>query len=105
MFFRHITIGQILYNQFILPYKATDTLVLTEQMKSLKNQIMDTHDSQARFFQIIKDSSSFDVFIDREVLREIKEPMDYSQPPTIPLGYEYPGSSIRFEDFKSSIDV
>ena len=35
----------------------------------------------------------------REVLREVKELIDYTQPPTTPLGYEYPGSSIKFETF------
>lgn len=94
-----------LYNQFISQRHPTDILVLTEKMKSLKNQIIGIHKSQAKFFQIIKDSSSVEAFMSREVLREIKEPIDYMQPPMTPLGYEYPGSSIRFEDFKTAIDV
>lgn len=94
-----------LYNQFVSPRQATDTLALTDKTKSLKNQIIDIHKSQTKFFQIIKDSSSFEALMSREVLREIKEPINYMQPPMTQLGYEYPGSSLRFEDFKSAIDV
>ena len=94
-----------LYNQFVSPRQATDTLVLTNKMKSLKKQIIEIHSSQARFFHTIQESSSAEVFMDREVLSEIKEKIDYTQSPTTPLGYEYPGSSIKFDDFKSSIDV
>ena len=94
-----------LWNQFVSPREATDILMLTDKMKSLKDSIIGIHNSQASFFQTIKESSSSDAFMNREVLREIKKPMDYAQPPTTPLGYEYPGSSLRFEDFKSSINV
>ena len=94
-----------LYNQFVAPRQATDILVLTDKTKLLKNQIIDIHKSQARFFQIIKDSSSSEALMSREVLREVKESIDYTQPPTTPLGYEYPGSSIKFEDFIAAIDV
>ena len=94
-----------LYNQFVSLRQATDTLVLTDKTKLIKNQIIDIHKSQTKFFQIIKDSSSAEALMSREVLREVKEPIDYTQPPTTPLGYEYPGSSIKFETFKASIDV
>lgn len=94
-----------LYNQFVSPRQATDTLLLTGKTKSLKSQIVDIHKSQTKFFQIIKDSSSSEAFMSREVLREVKEPIDYTQPPTTPLGYEYPESNIKFEAFKVSIDV
>lgn len=93
------------YNQFISSVQPTDTIALTDKTKSLKNKIIDSHASQAGFFQTIRESSSYEALMSREVLREVIEPIDYTKPPTTPLGYEYPGSSIKFEDFKASIGV
>jgi len=94
-----------LWNQFVPGRKETDTLLLTNEMKSLQNQVIKCHQTQESFFQLVTESGSAKLFRNREVLRAIEEPIDYFQPPTTPVGYEYPGSSITFEDFKKLINT
>jgi len=92
-----------IWNQFASGREATDTLELSSEMKTLQNRVMGAHATQSVFFNAIKASDSYDLFSTREVLRLVSQPMDYTKPPTIPVGYEYPGSKLRFENFKSAI--
>lgn len=91
-----------IWNQFA-SHKATDTLTLTPDMQVLQDQVVATHASQAGFFNTIRQSSSNGLLSAREVLRLVSQPINYAEPPTTPVGYEYPGSKIRFEDFKTAI--
>lgn len=91
-----------LWNQFA-SHEATDTLILTPEMKALQDQVITTHESQAGFFNTIRQSNSNGLLSTREVLRFIAQPIDYMVPPTEPVGYEYPGSKLRFDDFKTAI--
>lgn len=93
-----------IWNQFA-SHEATDTLTLTSDMQILQDQVIATHASQAGFFNTIRQSSSNDMLSTREVLRLVTQPINYMEPPTTPVGYEYPGSKIRFEDFKTAIRV
>jgi len=92
-----------LWNQFTPGKDATDTLLLTKEMKALQERVIKCHKTQESFFQLATEGTSSELFKSREVLKAVKEPIDYFQPPTTPLGYEYPGSSITYEDFKDSI--
>ena len=74
-------------------------------MQILQGRVMATHASQSGFFDIVRRSSSYDVFTTREILRFASEPINYATSPTTPIGYEYPGSAFRFEDFKSAIGL
>lgn len=92
-----------LYNQFVPPREATETLTLNPEQKALKEQVIASHATQEKFFNLIKESSSADLFFTREILRYVSSPMDYREPPSTPIGYEYPGSRITFADFKKAI--
>jgi len=91
-----------IWNQFT-SHEVTDTLVLSPKTKILQDRVIAVHESQAGFFNIIKQSSSYKLLSTREVLRMVSQPINYIEPPTMPVGYEYPGSKIRFEDFKIAI--
>jgi len=92
------------WNQFT-SHEATDTLPLSPKMKTLQDRVIDVHESQAGFFNTIKQSNSCELFSSREVLRLVTQPINYREPPTTPVGYEYPGSKIRFEDFKVAVSL
>ena len=94
-----------LWNQLVPCREATDTLTLSLEMKMLQSRVMAAHASQVGFFDIVRRSSSYEVFSLREILRFVSEPINYSEPPTFPVGYEYPGSPLRFEDFKTAIGL
>ncbi len=94
-----------IWNQFVSPWEATNILTLSPEMKILQNRVIAAHATQAVFFDTIKQSSSHNLFSTREVLRLVSQPINYAEPPTTPVGYEYPGSKIRFEDFKTAIGL
>lgn len=91
-----------IWNQFA-SHEATDTLTLTPDMKALQDRVIAIHASQAGFFNTIRQSSSNDLLSAREVLRLVTQPINYMEPPTVPVGYEYSGSKLRFDDFKTAI--
>jgi len=91
-----------IWNQFA-SHEATDILNLAPDTKELQDRVIAVHASQAGFFNTIRQSSSNELFSTREVLRLVTQPIDYMSPPTTPVGYEYPGSKLRFEDFKTAI--
>ncbi|OGZ04444.1 MAG: hypothetical protein A2648_01740 [Candidatus Lloydbacteria bacterium RIFCSPHIGHO2_01_FULL_41_20] len=92
-----------LWNQFIDGREPTYTLELTDKQKGLQNQVISSHKTQETFFNTIKQSDSYKFFSTREILRLALKPIDYIKPPTTPVGYEYPGGKIRFEDFKKAV--
>ena len=93
-----------LYNQFVPGQTETYIYPLDEEGTALKQQIIHTHASQERFFTEILESSSAQLMLSREILREVSEPIDYTKPPTDPVGYEYPGSSLTFASFVEVIN-
>ena len=91
------------FNQFVSPHEATYMKELDGNEVKLKRSVMLSHKTQKEFMDTIFDGSSKDIFFEREVLRKVKLPVDYTKPPTDPVGYEFPGSKVRFEDFKQAI--
>ena len=84
--------------------KAVDyELKLTSEQKQLQNSIVQTHKTQKNFMSLLINNADYALFSSREVLRNVTSVIDYTMPPEIPLGYEYPGSKIKFEDFKKII--
>ena len=94
-----------LWNQLVPHRQATDTLTFSPEMKMLQGRVMAAHASQSGFFDIVRRSSSYEVFSAREILRSVSEPINYAKAPTTPIGYEYPGSTLRFEDFTAAIGL
>jgi len=88
-----------LWNQFSSERKADFTLELDETGTELKHQIFDCHKTQKEFFDRVLASSSKDVLLQREVLRFIGGDLDYTSEPTTPVGYEFTGSPVKFDDF------
>jgi len=91
------------FNQFVSPHEATYTKELNENEAELKRSVMLAHKTQKEFMDAIFDGDSKGIFFKREVLRKVELPVDYTKPPTDPVGYEFPGSKVRFEDFKKAI--
>lgn len=92
------------YNRFVAQHPVTETFRLDSKQKDLKRSVMDAHASQKRFMDEILDSESSEQFFNHEKLRKLDTPYDYTKPPTDPVGYEFPGSSIQFTDFVSAIE-
>ncbi|MFZ1720221.1 MAG: PIG-L family deacetylase [Candidatus Moraniibacteriota bacterium] len=91
------------WNRFVVGREATYTLTLDSNQKLLKEKVINAHKTQEGFWTLIRQSRDFDVFSSREVLRYIEKPIGYNEPPTNPIGYEYPGSKILFKDYISAI--
>ncbi len=91
------------WNQFIPGREETARLELSPLQQNLQNRVVAAHSTQREFFNAIRESKSNEEFSRREVLREIHEPVDYSQPPENPVGYEYPGSKLSFESFRKAV--
>lgn len=91
------------YNRFIQNHPATETFTLNDSQKKLKKAVMEAHASQKRFMTEIIKSDSSEQFFDREKLRKLEKPYDYTMPPTDPIGYEFPSSTLRFADFVSAV--
>lgn len=94
-----------IWNQFIASREPTDILTLTALQQNLQNRVIAVHSTQQGFFNVIRVSSSNDLFSKREVLRLVSVPMDYTQPPENPVGYEYLGNKLKFVDFKKVVLV
>lgn len=94
---------QRLFNQFIPPRKATYTFKLTFEQKSFKTKIMFAHKSQWGGFMEAVERSDDQLFFEREVLRYVDSPIDYTQKPTDPIGYEFLNSKAKFDDFQRVI--
>ena len=92
-----------IWNQFIPGREITETLTLTPDQHELQDKVIAVHSTQTDFFNAIKSSSSYNLLSKREILRFVSEPIDYTQPPENPLGYEYPGSKLTFTSFISAI--
>lgn len=91
------------WNKFA-PDKLSDyELKLTNEQRQLQKVILKTHRTQENFINSLINSDDYALFSSREVLRSISGVIDYTTPPENPLGYEYPGSGIKFEDFKDVI--
>ena len=94
---------QRVWNAFLPGRRASDTLTLSPKEKRLKNEVMQAHKTQQAFFMMVKHSAAKEYIFEREILRHVTKPMDYTAPPASPVGYEFPGSPARFEDFKAAI--
>ncbi len=92
-----------LWNQFAPGREIAFTLALSDEQKALQEKVIAAHKTQESFFNLVKASTSAEFLFKREILRHISIPIDFTLPPTTPVGYEYPGSKIRFEDFKNVI--
>lgn len=90
------------WNKFIPPKRSTEIVLLSKKMKQCKNNLINTYESQRKLFDAIKKSKSHH-FFSREVLRPLRFTTNYLVPPITPVGYEYPGSSFRFDNFIKSI--
>lgn len=93
------------WNKFVSGRNADYEIKLTDEQKQLQNTIVQTHKTQENFMSLLINNADYALFSSREVLRYVSNPIDYITPPESPLGYEYPGSKIKFEDFKNIIEA
>jgi len=93
------------WNNFVSGKSADYEMGLTDEQKQLQNTIVQTHKTQENFMNLLINNADYALFSSREVLRYVSNPIDYTTPPESPLGYEYPGSKIKFEDFKNIIEA
>ena len=91
------------YNTFINGRVADYELVFTEVQKELQAKVISAHRTQEKFVHTLITSRDAHLFGSREVLRKIPDTTDYTIAPDHPVGYEYPGSKLRFKDFASMI--
>ena len=91
------------WNKFVSGKNADYELKLTDEQKQLQENVLSSHKTQENFMNLIMNSVDYDLFSSREILRGVLNLIDYKMPPTDPIGYEYPGSKIKFEDFKEII--
>jgi len=91
------------WNNFVSDEEDDYKMVLTDGQKQLKKTIVQTHKTQENFMNLLIRNADYALFSAREVLRYVSIPINYTIPPENPLGYEYPGSKIRFKDFKNII--
>lgn len=94
-----------LWNEFVAGRKEDYALAFTNKQKQMQKNVILAHQTQQTFFGGIKKSSSKNIFSEREILRYISDRIDYTLPPDNPVGYEYPGSKIKFEDFKNIVSL
>lgn len=93
------------WNKFISGKTVDYELKLTSRQMQLKNSIVRTHKTQENFMNLLINNDDYVFFNSREVFRNILNDIDYMTRPENPLGYEYPGSKINFEDFKKIIKI
>jgi len=91
------------WNQFASTRTATDTLLLTPVLKDIQDKVISAHSSQQTFFDSIMQSNSYSWFSSREVLSLVSQQINYLEPPTTPVGYEYPNSRLHFNDFREVV--
>ncbi|EKE20887.1 MAG: LmbE-like protein [uncultured bacterium] len=92
------------WNKFILEKNTDYELNFTDEQKQLQKNVMASHKTQENFMSLILNSADYGLFNSREILRYVSDFIDYKIPPENPLGYEFPGSKIKFEDFKKIIE-
>jgi LmbE family N-acetylglucosaminyl deacetylase len=92
------------WNRFVNGSEADYELKLDAKQKILKRQVVDFHKSQLDFMNSLLTNPDAQLFFSREVLKKISESVSYTMSPVKEMGYEYPGSKIKFGDFKKIIE-
>ena len=85
------------WNQFIPGREADYEHKLDESDRALKRAVLNAHETQKKWADILMSVPAQDAFLSREVLRDVGATTDYACKPTEPLGYEPAASSERFD--------
>jgi LmbE family N-acetylglucosaminyl deacetylase len=93
------------WNEFAPGREASYIHKLSSDEQALKAAVIAAHASQKSFFDIVAESKNGHVLRERELLRMGPNPHEYVLMPTNPVGYEYPGSKLQFQDFKNAIEA
>lgn len=91
------------WNQLVRSETNCFTYPLDTDAQNLKLEVINCHQSQTGFFDLIKQSDDYKEFVNREIVCPSPENLNYNQPPSGPVGYEFPGSTVKFADFKQAI--
>lgn len=96
----HIEDGQRKAAEFLPVHVATDIIALSPDETKIKVEVLSAHTGQAEHFQRLHqvDSTYFDRLYERELYRQITEPIDYGNPAALELGYGRSGNT--FDDFR-----
>jgi len=87
------------WNEFTADRKADFQLTLNKNQRAFKERLFKIHVTQEKYFAKLLGGSSKGNVLGREVLRFVHGPIDYYTPPTDPVGYDFPGSPVKFKDF------
>jgi len=92
------------WSWFVNNEKPDYKLKLDKEQINLKKRVVEVHNSQKDFMNSLLSNPDSKLFFLREVLRKVTNKIDYTKTPTEIIGYEYPGSKIKFEDFRKVIE-
>ncbi len=99
----HLQNGQRKAALFISGRETTDVIDLSPEEALVKIRVLEAHAGQANHFLRLKqqDNTYLGRLKSQEIYRRIETPIDFSQPPTIELGYLRSG--VSFEDFQVAV--
>jgi LmbE family N-acetylglucosaminyl deacetylase len=100
----HLQPHNRIWNEFIAGRKADFTLRLNEAQVSLKRRVFEVHTTQKKFFERLSSTSGINNLLQREVLRFVDHHIDFTAKPTDPVGYEFPGSPVKFKSFLQAVE-
>lgn len=89
-------------NVFIPNENADMQLNLDADQAVFKTKIMTTHQTQQKYFENLP-KKAMDRLLTREIFRNVLGDIDYTKPPTSPVGFDFDGSPTRFADFLKAI--
>lgn len=92
--------GQRVWNEFTAGRQPDFQLNLNHEQQKDKRKLFDLHVTQKIYFdKLLGSENGKKNVLGREILRFVDGPIDYTLPPTTQVGYDFPGSPVRFKDF------
>jgi hypothetical protein len=88
------------WNEFLVNRQPDFQLNLNYEQRKDKRKLFKLHVTQKTYFdKLLSSKSGKKNVLGREILRFVDKPIDYTLPPTIPVGYDFSGCPVRFKDF------
>lgn len=89
-------------NTFVGSRKADLRIALSADQATLKARVIDAHVTQKNYFENLPEIA-LSRLLKREIFRHIDGKVDYTAPPTRPVGFDFEGSPTRLVDFLTAI--
>ena len=99
--------GRRVAGGFLPSLKATDTVLLTDEERDIKIEVLEAHRGQIGHFLHLQKHNAryFETIFAREVFRKIESPLDYEARPWNEIGYEAHRNGFKFADFQQAIRI